>query len=147
MIKSGVPNGYLYNWYAATAGAGTYETSSGSVSSSICPKGWTLPTISNESGSIINSTNEFGRLNQIYNNGDTSGTGSGTKLMESPLWFVRSGSIGNSSLSNAAANGRYWSSTVVSSDNAYFLYFNSSGVWPSSSYYRYFGWSVGCIAR
>ena len=36
--------GAYYNWYAATAGTGTYDTVSGNAPSSICPKGWRLPT-------------------------------------------------------------------------------------------------------
>ena len=38
--------GYLYNWYAATAGTGTYATSTSgtNVSGSICPTGWRLPS-------------------------------------------------------------------------------------------------------
>ncbi|MBQ6127710.1 hypothetical protein IJI69_03405, partial [Candidatus Saccharibacteria bacterium] len=36
--------GAYYNWYAATAGTGTYSVSSGNASGSICPKGWRLPT-------------------------------------------------------------------------------------------------------
>jgi hypothetical protein len=34
--------GYLYNWYTATAGSGSYGTTD-SVTSSICPAGWRLP--------------------------------------------------------------------------------------------------------
>lgn len=38
--------GYLYNWYAATAGTGTYDTNTdgANVSGSICPTGWRLPS-------------------------------------------------------------------------------------------------------
>lgn len=42
--------GYLYNWYAATAGTGTYTTSTygTNVSGSICPTGWRLPSGSSD---------------------------------------------------------------------------------------------------
>ena len=42
--------GYLYNWYAATAGTGTYATSTygTNVSGSICPTGWRLPSATSD---------------------------------------------------------------------------------------------------
>lgn len=39
--------GNLYNYYAATAGTGIL-TSSGTATSSICPKGWGLPSVSDQ---------------------------------------------------------------------------------------------------
>ncbi len=46
--------GILYNWYAATAGSGTSSlNNSAQAGDSICPKGWTLPTVSSVQGISI----------------------------------------------------------------------------------------------
>lgn len=86
--------GSYYNWTTAIASNNSTSKSSSTLNNitnnpqnSICPKGWRLPTISNQASTLPGSTNEFGRLNQLYNDGITSGTGSGTKLMKSPLWL------------------------------------------------------------
>ena len=146
--------GNYYNWTAAIASNDSTSRNSSTLSNvannpknSICPKGWRLPTISNQANTLPGSTNEFGRLNQLYNDGITSGTGSGTKLMEAPLWFVRSGYVNNTSLYNYGSRGSYWSSTVYNGNNAYYLYFNAGSVDPASYYNRYYGRSVRCVAK
>ncbi len=42
--------------------------------------------------------------------------------------------------------GYYWSRTARSSTVAYRLYFTSSNVGPADGYYRYYGFSVRCVA-
>ena len=41
--------------------------------------------------------------------------------------------------------GHYWSSTALSSTNAYRLRFNSSNVYPAGYYYRFYGYSVRLV--
>ena len=147
--------GNYYNYTAAIASNESSGISTGTAiaSNSICPRGWRLPYAS----TTDNSYNEFGRLfyNSAYNitnNIAGSGnvgykTGGFNALRTSPLWFVRSGYIDNGTLSVSAADGIYWSSTVASSTNAYYLSFNSRGISPANSYYRNSGWSIRCIAR
>ena len=61
--------------------------------------------------------------------------------------FVRGGGVNpGSRLTNAGGYGSYWSSVGRSSSTAYYLYFNSGYVTPSSSYGRYLGQSVRCVA-
>ena len=61
--------------------------------------------------------------------------------------FVR-GSIVNPGdyLFGAGSLGYYWSSVGRNSSYAYYLHFNSGGVGPSNSYFRYYGQSVRCVA-
>lgn len=146
--------GNYYNWTAAIASnnsssrtGSTLNNVANNPRNSICPKGWRLPTISNQANNIPGSTNEFGRLNFLYNDERTSGTGSGTKLMEVPLWFVRGGFTYNTSLLRYGEYGLYYSSTVINSNNAYGLYFSNNGVTTAYSYDRYAGWSVRCVAK
>ena len=61
--------------------------------------------------------------------------------------FVRGGSVYPSNNLGVAGNGGYyWSSVGRSSSYAYGLLFGSGDVYPSGSYYRYFGFSVRCVA-
>ena len=60
---------------------------------------------------------------------------------------MRSGFVDpGDSLDSAGYNGYYWSGRAYSSSNTYVLYFYSSYVGPSNSYYRYNGLSVRCVA-
>ncbi|MBR0467370.1 hypothetical protein IJJ53_00420, partial [Candidatus Saccharibacteria bacterium] len=102
-----------------------------------------LPTISNVPYTTVNSTSEFGRLNQLYNGGGSTDP----KLISAPLWFVRSGHVNNGSLYSPGSEAYYWSSTVRNSNGAYYLYFTATGVYPALNYVRNLGWSVRCVAR
>ena len=150
--------GNYYNWTAAIASnaSGNISNNYTNAANSICPKGWRLPIANSDN----QTTYEFGDLlytyygitQAKYKEGDVTNSVSYTSdgfvnIRKSPLWFVRPGYIYGSTLDDAAASGSYWSSTVVNSNNAYFLSFRSSGVWPSNSYDRFFGRPVRCIAR
>ena len=61
--------------------------------------------------------------------------------------FVQGGYVSPGSNLYLAGNyGRYWSSVGRSSSLAYYLYFSSGYVNPSSSSNRYFGFPVRCVA-
>ena len=105
---------------------------------------WRLPTISNDPGTTPGSTNEFRRLNILYNSNSTDNA---SGLMFAPLYLSRSGRIDGGSLLYAGGNGYYWSSTVYSSENARYLYFNATYVSPESSFGRYYGFSLRCVAQ
>ena len=135
--------GNYYQWNAATAGTGANVTKGGDdASSSICPKGWRLPS----RGSSSKTGNEFYELtNTAY--GITSSTDGANSLRKSPLYFVPAGCVGSGSLNYAGNYGDYWSSTAYSSSSAYYLYFFSGYVYPSDNFDRYYGQSVRCLAR
>ncbi len=125
--------GNYYSWRAATAGFGdtSIVTKDVNISYSICPKGWRLPP---------NSGN--GSYATLFN-----GITTGSNLITTPYYFVYGGNVYHSSLYTAGSYGYYWSSTANSGTNAYYLYFNSSSVIPSSNDARYYGNSVRCVAR
>ena len=145
--------GNYYNWSAAIASddsSSLTNSTYGSASdpdatnrnpqNSICPKGWRLPTISYK-GNVVNSTSEFARVNGLYNNV--------TKLIGSPLWFVRSGAIYANRLDASGYNALYWSSTVSNANFAYYLLANSTFVSSDTNYgySRDRGETVRCLAR
>ena len=149
--------GNYYNWTAAIASNNSTNIGStvGEIASnSICPKGWHLPNASQTD----NVNNEFGRMlygegiTAALSNGDDSvgyynGVTSFNKLRSNPYYFVRSGDINGGTLNNPGVNSDYWSSTVSSSTNAYYLRFNGTDIYPGRSYDRYYGRSVRCVAR
>ena len=141
--------GNYYNWSAAIASNDSSSLTQNTVSdisknpkNSICPKGWRLPTISNQSGALSGSTNEFARLNYLYNNNKTT-TDAG--IIASPLYFNNSGIVLNSTL--AMGEGVYWSSTNNSSGSAYFFAHKPDQVKPKDDWHRYIGISIRCVTR
>ena len=140
-----------YNWSAAIASnnSSSYTANNTIAANSICPAGWRLPNAASMTGGY-----EFSKLLYEYGvtNNNTNGTGyaSGgfSRIINTPLWFVRSGAVNGGTLYNLSDGGYYWSSAVISSSYAYYLYFNSGYVNPAYNYsYRRIGFSVRCTAR
>ena len=130
--------GNYYQWNTATAGTGGSDvtTQYQDAADSICPKGWKLPSHGN-----TNDTNDFYGLTT-----DIDVT-TGAILAKAPYYFIPAGYVRSGSLLSAGYYGLYWSSTARSSNYAYYLSFLSGDVYPSSSYFRYNGQSVRCLAR
>ena len=148
--------GYLYNWYAATAGTGTYATSTNgtNVSGSICPTGWRLPSATSDGSTATgNGTSydaaDFAVLNASMNAGSlTTGSTSDypTGWQFTGAWSgVFSGSWNNGFLGQGSS-GYYWSSTAYSSTFARILYFYSSHVNPGNDRnLKYYGYAIRCV--
>ena len=149
-------NGVYYTHTAATAGTTANMNNKGDeATGSICPKGWRLP----KTGTIAKSTNnEFYNMAQYYV-GSMSWYGSSSEygywqngthnMLSSPQNFIYSGLryYDADGVARVGSYGRWWSSTVSSSDFAYYLTVLSSYVYPWFSYGRYNGYPVRCIAR
>ena len=110
-----------------------------------CPANWRLPlsdsTYNETPGSFYYLLNQYSLT--------SSPTSGNNNIATSPLYFVRSGDVDPyySRLNDAGYRGTYWSGRADSSIYAYELYFRSSSVSPSGSYYnRYLGVSVRCVA-
>ena len=120
--------GYLYNWYAATAGSGTYNlgTDGTNATSSICPAGWELPTME-----------DFNNLSYALDLADwqTSGKWSG---MLSGYWNT------SGTFAQLSTNGYYWSSTAYSSYNARDFYYKTDSVVLTDNTSKIAGFAVRC---
>ena len=138
--------GAIYNWYTATAGAGTYSTSSGSVGSSICPKGWRLPT-SGSGGEFAALDIAWGGTGSNRSSANTYSTFTGAYTEGNNGGFDLPGDIGPS-LNVVGENGHWWSSTAGSSYKAYTLFLGSgnTSVHPQNDDYKRYGFSVRCVA-
>ena len=117
--------GTYYNWYTATAGNGTYSSTSGDTSGDICPAGWHLPT--------GNTTGEYKTLNNIINNGATN---SDANWRAYPNNFIWSGDYNKDKRTNSYINSRIWTSTAKDNNNAYRVGLESSSVTANDSAYK-----------
>ena len=150
--------GKYYNWYAATAGTGTYNmatdgNANSQASGSICPSGWGLPYDYNYTAGRGNSW--YNLLITSYNltvqtsDGDAD-TANSMKVRQAPLSLPLSGyyywSYG--SLNNRGYSGNFWSRSASTNTGARFLYFNTVGrVNPQGSGDKVYGFTVRCVAH
>ena len=153
--------GNYYNWYAATAESGVYNSTNnltveGSAKDSICPKGWQLPI--NGPDIAADSTNYTdkswnklikGSYGLITSYGEQGSTTPSNSMQEVPLSIILSGHYNwvSGNPSNRGHYGVYWASTPSSANYSRHLYFNSTGVYPQSGNYKVFGITVRCVAR
>ena len=122
--------GGYYNFYTATAGTGGTSLASGDAPSSICPKGWRLPT--------GGSSGEFNTLYGQYNS---------AALMMGVPNFTLSGNIFQSHVDDQGSYGYFWSSTVATANYAYYLKLGSSNVNPAGGRGKHERFSVRCVAQ
>ena len=130
--------GGYYNFHTATAGVGRYSSSTEgeNITSSICPKGWRLPT-------SYRSDSDFHLLYNKYN--------SSSRLLSAPVNFTLSGLASNLAggqiLNNVGSTGFYASSTVYNANDSYTLTLNNTTVNPAlKNSYKINGFNVRCIA-
>ena len=120
--------GYLYNWYAATAGSGTYNlgTDGANATASICPAGWELPAME-----------DYNNLSYALDLADwqTSGKWSG---MLSGYWNT------SGAFTQLSTYGYYWSSTAYSSYNARDFYYRTNSVVLTDNTSKIAGFAVRC---
>ncbi len=131
-------NTIYYSWTAATAGTGISGTTSGNASSSICSKGWKLP-----SGGSDGELLKFTKAAAI----STSSSGS-TKIQAAPYNFKLTGYIYEGSLVNTDESC-CWSGTSTHEVNPHDVYLMriSTLLFPGTATFdRYMGFAVRCIA-
>ena len=130
--------GGYYNFHTVTAGVGRYSSSTEgeNIVSSICPKGWRLPT-------SYRNNSDFHLLYSKYN--------SSSRLLSAPVNFMLSGLASNLAggqiLNSVGSAGFYASSTVYNANDSYTLTLNNTTVNPAlKNSYKINGFNVRCIA-
>lgn len=119
--------GHWYNYAAATAGTITGSSNTTEAAQDICPKGWRLPTLA-EQTSITGTSNNWSTTNVTAFNA------------------VAAGYYYNGSLYSFGSGGYWWSSTAYDTADRYSLgYYTSNGLGSGSSNGRYGGYSVRCV--
>ena len=133
--------GNYYTWHAVIADT-THYTSGDHNTTSICPKGWSIP--------VGNTTsNGYGKLDV-----DMGGTGvyqttteASNRWRKYPTNFLYSGRFDISSASGRGSYGYYWSSTALDTINSRYLYLGSTNFNPSTSFgTKFYGVSARCVA-
>ena len=120
--------GGYYSFYTATAGTGGTGFTSGNAPSSVCPKGWRLPT-----------SNEFSTLFNYYNT---------SSLLNGVPGFAFTGYARNGDIAQKYGDGWYWSSNVRDSDYSYVMHFaTDGGKSPNEVASKKNGRAIHCIAK
>ena len=151
--------GNYYTWHAAIADLTHNGTNNQSTTgTSLCPAGWHLPKggdKSNEAnnelwslvvGGINGNTKptNYDSNSQPYYTGTPEGTDASNKLRAYPNNFLYSGGFSTSSAGYRGSVGYYWSSTASRGVNSYYLYLDSSNVFPGTVGDKYSGRSIRC---
>lgn len=125
--------GAYYNWYTATAGTGvaSLTTENEVAESSICPKGWRLPTGGNRIGEVYELLNGLGT----------------STVMAAPYGMVYGGDIRSGAVDASGAYGYLWSSTARSDERACSFSVTYAGINTSDNNYRYYGRAVRCVNK
>ena len=143
-------NGTYYNFQAATVGAGgAMDTDKTDSSYTFCPLGWQLP-YSGTGGDYYNKSRSWNKLFTEYNIAFGDGTATdATKIKSYPFSYVYSGDYNwyTGRLYNQSNDGNYWSSTAISSADAYNLNTWSSVVRPAYTLNKAFGNALRCVTR
>ncbi|MDO4746962.1 MAG: hypothetical protein Q4A70_01275 [Candidatus Saccharibacteria bacterium] len=168
--------GNYYTWHAAISDL-TYNgtANQSTTSTSLCPKGWHLPTgglaYASDNTGAVNVTGKPETFSEFYNLGYTimdsitayeSNANSGVSYYGSntintagdtatkafrkyPNNFIYSGHFSGSSA--LVSSGFYWSSTASDYESARYLVVNSSNVRPGTNESpKYYGGSVRCLS-
>ena len=127
----------LYNYAAATAGSIIGQSNSTQATESICPTGWTLPTIA-----------EYDNLFSAA--GISMNSAGAAIMMAEPYNYTIPGSVMFNSITLQSPNVQtfYWTATASDAYSRKSLMMQSNYVHTgASSLYRYNGYPVRCIAR
>ena len=155
--------GNYYSWSAAKATITKYTSYSASdaVSTSICPAGWMLPLGNASTGALDdNEQSSTWRVRGFsYLDRKMGGTGTGistnsvTGASMSSLWcsfpnnFVYSGRWYGAQAETRDSIGYYWSSSVDSVSNSYYLNLSSTVFRPgTNTSVSFAGFTVRCVA-
>ena len=133
--------GNYYNWYAATGGTGTSYIEEGEAPSSICPKGWRLPTSEGPKSFINLFTTTIG-------SDDLLTTEAGTAFRADPLNFTLAGGYNwqAKKMNHQGVNGFYWMSTAYDYENAYRMSAQTGYIKPQGDYHKGYGFPIRCVA-
>jgi uncharacterized protein (TIGR02145 family) len=143
--------GYLYNWYTATAGTGTYAidgTAGNDSVSDICPVGWRLPK--NDGSDSAGS--DVAMLNAKMNNPNaTQGSIEITTTYAKNWWYAGpfagsfSGDYGGV-FENQGMLGVFWTSSAISVNIIRHIDFRAGIIYPSTaSTPKTYGVPVRCL--
>lgn len=129
--EDNVEYGGYYTWFAATAGEGTFNMSTGDVKQSICPKSWRLPKASD----FVTIAGKYTPIT----------------AQQAPANFIKSGYCDGACPQAVGSGSIWWSSTAGTVGEASQIYANdihlNDNSFSRGAYYKGVGRSVRCISR
>ncbi|MFV0485515.1 MAG: hypothetical protein ACK5MU_04825 [Candidatus Saccharimonadales bacterium] len=151
--------GYLYNWYAATAGTGTYaqSTDGTNVTGNICPANFRLPSGSSDGSTATGSGTsavaaDFPVLNASMNAGALAAGATTSSYyagwLPSGAWGGTYSGYWDDGLVGQGSLGYFWASTARAATYARGASFNLDYVGPGNTTYdKYRGYTVRCVMQ
>lgn len=139
-------NGY-YNWYAATAGSGTYLMDSWQhvAPDSVCPAGWQLPINGNTQSALKSWVNLL--IQSYHLTEDDAASNSFTRQVPLSLVYLGVFNFGSNKVVSTAY-GFFWSSTAFSRSNSRDLVISNTGALsPQNNYNKDYGLGVRCLKK
>lgn len=100
---------------------------------------WKMPTQEQFKELVDNCESEVATLKGYLGRCFTS------KINGNSIFMPFAGYIKGTSLYNRGSIGHYWSASLLSAAYGYYLYFNSSNVYPADYYARFYGFSVRAV--
>ena len=137
--------GSYYNWYAATAGNGTYSNSDPNVpvAGDICPAGWRLPTSNGIECDLVILDIALGGNGQ---NGDNEAASK--RWRKYPANYVYSGQFKGSAQTDVGVSGNFYSSNVSTNIRAMnFWLLKNKAAFNANTAVKHRGESVRCMIR
>ena len=134
--------GNYYTWHAVIADTTHYEDGDDHNTTSICPKGWSIPQGNNTSAGFAKLDIDMGGTGADQSTAEAS-----NKWRKYPTNFLYSGFFNSSSVGRRGSRGLYWSSTAYSDYYSYALSLNNTDVSPGKSKpFKFYGFSARCVA-
>jgi uncharacterized protein (TIGR02145 family) len=133
--------GYLYNFYAATAGWGTLSVGSGDAPQDVCPKNWRLPT--------GRDTGEFAILHADMAGVTPPSTDDTLFAGWQPTGAFRGVFSGyyDSGSTGQGYVGAFWSSSVYMVYSASYLTYSLANAYPEKANVKSVGYAVRCVTN
>ena len=134
--------GNYYTWAAVIADT-THYTSGDHNTTSICPKGWSIPQGNNTGAGFTKLDIDMGGTG--VNNQSTAEASN--RWRKYPTNFLYSGYLYDSLAYSRGSYGEYWSSTAINANRSHTLFLRSRLVRPGTDYIgKNYGVSARCVA-
>ena len=148
------PSGTTFDYNWGTDNNGNYASPTGAALTGDIPTNMDYDAVQRYMGGSCKmpTTTQFAELfNSSYTTNEwTTKNGVNGRLVTSKIngnsiFFPAAGRGSGTSLDDAGSRGLYWSRSLYSSADGYFLYFSSSRVYPHDDGIRFYGFSVRAV--
>ena len=148
------PNGTTFDYNWGTDNNGNYASTTGAALTGDIPTNMDYDAVQRYMGGSCKmpTTTQFAELfnssyttNELTTKNGVNGRLVTSKINGNSIFFPAVGNGYGASLDDAGSYGYYWSRSLSSSARGYYLYFNSSSVYPQSNSGRFSGFSVRAV--